>query len=145
MRKGFGGSLLGNALTLVGFLIGFLVIPGKNIWIGVIGALVGCAASFIIRKKTLPKNERIRTLGAAVVTRMQEGADAVQFAQDGIRIIINGTQQTISMAALGGLPLKDSQETSALVEATLELLEGTYYRVQGAYPLELRKAAPQTT
>ncbi|MBQ3109491.1 MAG: hypothetical protein IJC67_07720 [Clostridia bacterium] len=145
MRKGFGGSLLGNALTLVGFLVGFLLIPGQNIWIGVIGALVGYLASYIIRKKSLPKNERIRTLAAKVVERMQEGADAVQFAQDGIRIILDGRQQTISMAALGGLPLKDSMETNALAEVVCELLCGSYHRVQGAFPVELRKGAPETT
>jgi len=139
MRRGFGGSLLGNGLTLVGFLIGFLVIPGQNILFGVIGALIGYAASYIIRKKTLPKNERIRTLAAAVVKRMEEGADRVQFARDGIRIIVNDMQQTVSMAALGGLPLKDSQELDALMEVVCELLGDTYSREKGTYPPELRK------
>ena len=139
MRRGFGGSLLGNALTLAGFVIGFLIIPGQNILFGVIGALVGCAASFIIRKKTLPKNERIRTLASAVVKRMEEGADRVQFARDGIRIIVNDMQQTVSMAALGGLPLKDSQELDALMKVVCELLGDTYSHEKGTYPPELRK------
>ena len=145
MKKGFGGSLLGNALTLAGFLVGFLLIPGRNILIGVVGALVGYAASYIIRKNTLPKNKRIRALAANVAARIEEGADAVQFAQDGIRIILDGRTQTVSMAAMGGLPLKDTQETNALTDVVCELLAGSFHRVKGAYPPELRKGAEETT
>ena len=76
---------------------------------------------------------------------MQEGADRVQFALDGIRIIVGDRQQTVSMVALGGLPLKDSQETDALVLVVCELLDGAYTRVAGTHPVEIRKAAKETT
>lgn len=145
MRKGFGGSLIGNVLTLAGFIVGFMIVPGQNIWFGIIGALAGFAVSYIIRRNTLPKSERIRALAEKAAARIKEGADAVQFSPDGIRIIWNGTQQPVSMAALGGAPLRDAQETNAFIDVTCGLLEGEFYRVKGVYPPELRKGARETT
>ena len=144
-RSGFGGSLIGNVLTLIGFFVGYLLIPGKNIWIGIVCALLGYIASYYIRKKRLRKNERILTLAKQIAERLNEGADAAQFTTEGIRIQANGSWQNISMAAFGAISLKDPMEAKALADVTCEQLSGTFYYAKGAYPPELRRGTPETT